>query len=397
MEPEKRPAGRNPRAGSKRPAGFTTRAIHAGERADPATRAHATPIYQTATFSFDTAEEKAAAMESALAWKGGYFYSRTGNPTTAALEAKLADLEGAEDAVVGASGMSALATALFATLNAGDHLVTSDDVFVISRSLLQEDLPRRGIEVSPVPITDFDAVRAAIRPTTRAIYTETYSNPYMRIADVPALAAIAREGGLRLIVDNTFLGPSLYRPLEDGADLVIHSATKYLAGHGDALAGVVAGPKALIDRVRYQLDVLGSCISPFNAWLVLRGVRTLPLRMEAHCRNGAALAAFLEGHPAVSEVWYSGLASHPDHAVAARLLGDRFGGMMSIRLHGGRERMNAFANALELCELAVSLGDVFTLVYPMPKRDNLIRLSVGCEDIDDIVGDFAQALDSLPT
>jgi cystathionine beta-lyase/cystathionine gamma-synthase len=375
--------------------GFTTRAIHAGEQADPVTRAHATPIYQTATFSFDTAEEKQAAMESALAWQGGYFYSRTGNPTTAALEAKLADLEGAEDAVVGASGMSALSTALVATLEAGDHLVTSDDVFVISRSLLEEDLPRRGIAVTPVPVTDLDAARAAIRPNTRALYTETYSNPFMRVADIPALAAIAREHSLRLIVDNTFLGPYLYRPLADGADLVIHSATKYLAGHGDALAGVVAGPKTLVDRVRHQLDVLGACVSPFNAWLVLRGVRTLPLRMEAHSRNAAGLAAFLETHPAVSMVRYAGLPSHPDHAVASRLLGDRFGGMMAIRLHGGRAAMNAFANALRLCELAVSLGDVFTLVYPMPRRGDLIRISVGCEDVDDIVADVRQALDSL--
>lgn len=371
---------------------FATRAIHAGEGADPATRAHATPIYQTATFSFETAEEKEAVMEAALSWQGGFFYSRTGNPTTAALEAKLADLEGAEDAIVGASGMAALSSTLFSLLRAGDHLVTSDDVFVISRSLLEEDLPRRGIEVTPVPITDLDAVRAAIRPSTKAIFTETYSNPFMRVADVPALAAVAREHDLRLIVDNTFLGPYLYRPLEDGADLVLHSATKYLAGHGDSLAGVVAGSRSLIEPVRGQLDVLGACASPFNSWLVLRGVRTLALRMEAHSTNARELATYLEAHPAVSMVRYAGLPSHPDRAVAARLLGDRWGGMMSIRLHGGREAMFGFANRLRLCSIAVSLGDVFTLVYPMPKRDDLIRISVGCEDPVDIVADFRQAL-----
>lgn len=376
---------------------FATRAIHAGEHADPTTRAHATPIYQTATFSFETAEEKAAAMELALTWQGGYFYSRTGNPTTAALEAKLADLEGAEDAVVGASGMASLAQVLYATLSAGDHLIASDDVFVISRSLLQDDLPRRGIEVTPVAVTDLEAVRAAIRPTTRAIFTETLSNPNMRVADIPGLAAIARAQGIRLIVDNTFIGPYLYRPLEDGADVVLHSATKYLAGHGDVIAGVAAGDKALIDRVRQQLDVLGSCISPFNAWLVLRGVRTLPLRMEAHCRNATALARFLRDHRAVAEVHFAGLDDHPDRAVAERLLGDRVGGMMAIRLHGGREAMNGFANGLRLCELAVSLGDVFTLVYPMPKRGDLIRISVGCEDGDDLIADFAQALAPLST
>ncbi len=374
--------------------GFATRAIHAGEAPDPTTRAHATPIYQTATFSFESAEEKEAVMDAALAWQGGFFYSRTGNPTTAALEAKLADLEGAEDAVVGASGMAALSSALYASLRAGEHLVASDDVFVISRSLLEEDLPRRGIDVTPVPITDLDAVRAAIRPNTRAIFTETYSNPFMRVADVPALAGIARDHGIRLIVDNTFLSPYLYRPLEDGADLVLHSATKYLAGHGDSLAGVVAGPKSLIDGIRYQLDVLGGCVSPFNAWLVLRGVRTLALRMEAHSANAMRLATFLEGHPAIAMVRYAGLDSHPDRAVAARLLGDRCGGMMSIRLHGGREAMSSFADRLRLCSIAVSLGDLFTLVYPMPKRDHLIRISVGCEDGADIVADFRQALEA---
>ncbi len=380
------------RGGDGEARGFASRAIHAGETADPVTRAHATPIYQTATFSFETAEEKEAVMESALSWQGGFFYSRTGNPTTAALEAKLADLEGAEDAVVGASGMAALSSTLFALLGAGDHLVTSDDVFVISRSLLEEDLPRRGIDVTPVPITDVAAVRAAIRPTTKAIFTESYSNPFMRVADVPALATVARERGVRLIVDNTFLGPYLYRPLEDGADLVLHSATKYLAGHGDSLAGVVAGPKDVIDRVRNQLDVLGACVSPFNAWLVLRGVRTLPLRMEAHSANALALASFLEGNPAVRMVRYAGLPSHPDRQVAARLMGDRCGGMMSIRLHGGRDAMFGFANRLRMCSIAVSLGDVFTLAYPMPKRDDLIRISVGCEDASDIVADFRQAL-----
>ncbi len=377
--------------------GFATRAIHAGEQPDPITRAHTTPIYQTATFSFDTAEEKAAAMEQAMAWQGGFFYSRTGNPTTAALEAKLADLEGAEDAVVGASGMSAVATALLAHLDAGDHLVTSNDIFVISRVLLQDDFPRRGIEVTAVDITDLDAVRSAIRPTTRILFTEALSNPHMKVADLDALAEIARSAGLMLVVDNTFLTPYLLRPLEHGADLVLHSATKYLAGHGDALAGVVAGPKASIDRVRGMLDVLGSCVSPFNAWLVMRGVRTLPLRMAAHSRNAARLANFLAGHPLVAEIAYPGLEADPGHGVARQLVGDpsggQYGGMMALRLRGGTPVMNAFANALEVCELAVSLGDVYTLVYPMPKRDNLIRISVGCEDIEDVVADFAQAMD----
>mgnify|MGYP000851217010 CR=1 FL=1 len=317
-----------------------TRAIHAGEGRDPATGAHATPIYQTAAFAFDSAEDKAATMDAALAWQGGFFYSRTGNPTTAALERKLAALEGAEDAVVGASGMASVSAALFISLQAGDHLIVSDDLFIISKVLVHEDLPRRGIEVTAVDTTDLGAVRAAIRPTTKVLFTETVSNPNMLVADVPALVDVCRASGIRLIVDNTFLGPSLLRPLAQGADLVLHSATKYLAGHGDTIAGVLAGPKATIDRARYQHDALGSCASPFNSWLVLRGVRTLPLRIQAHCRNAAALAEMLEAHPAVAGVAYPGLERHPQHAAARRQLGDRFGGMLSFRVKGDRDAMN---------------------------------------------------------
>lgn len=380
-------------AGSSDGYGFRTRAIHAGERTDPVTRAHNTPIYQTAAFAFETAEEKAATMDQAMAWEGGYFYTRTSNPTTNALEEKLADLEGAEAAVVGSSGMGSVSTALLANLDAGDHLVSSNDLFIISRFLLENDLPKKGIEVTLVDITDLAAVRAAVRPNTKVLFAETASNPNMLVADLPALARIARDNELLFIVDNTFLGPYLLRPLEHGADLVLHSATKYIAGHGDTLAGVVAGRKELIAPIRYMLDVLGSCASPFNSWLVLRGVRTLPLRMEAHCRNAQALAEFLERQPEVEHVGYPGLANHPNHAIAKRLLEGRFGGMFSFRLRGGREFMNAFANGLELCDLSVSLGDVFTLVYPMPRRDNLVRVSVGCEDPDDIIADFEQALE----
>ncbi len=375
--------------------GFATRAIHAGERSGPLSGQN-TPIFQTAAFSFETAADKSAAMDSAMAWEGGYFYTRTGNPTTTALEEKLAALDGAESAVVGSSGMGSVATALLAHLDAGDHLVITDDLFIITRFLVENDLPKKGVEVTSVDITDLDAVRAAVRPETRVIFTESVSNPNMRVADLPALVDIAHRVGALLMVDNTFLGPSLLRPLELGADLVIHSATKYLSGHGDALAGVVAGARELIDPIRYTLDVLGSCASPFNSWLVLRGVRTLALRMAAHNRNAAALAEMLERHPAVETVLYPGLESHPDHAVAARLFGPDYGGMMAIRLHGDRSTMEAFADGLVLCEMSVSLGDVFTLVYPMPKRNNLIRISVGCETTGDILTDIAQALDHIP-
>jgi cystathionine beta-lyase/cystathionine gamma-synthase len=374
--------------------GLGTRAIHAGEQRDPASGAHQTPIFQTATFSFPTAAAKEDAVDRALEWEPGrFFYSRTGNPTTAALERKLASLDGAEAAVVGASGMAVIAAALYAHLEAGDHVVVSDDLFVITRALLHEDLPRRGIDVTAVPITDLRAVGEAIRPSTRAIFTETLSNPYLRVADVPALAQLARERKALLLVDNTFLSPACYRPLEDGADLVLHAATKYLSGHGDTLSGVAAGRAGLVDPIRRQLDTLGACAAPIASWLVARGVRTLHLRMPAHTRNSLVLASVLEGHADVEWLSHPGLPSHPDHAVAERLFPGRYGGMLSFRLRGGLERMEAFASSLELCSVAVSLGEVDTLVYPMPKRDGMFRVSVGCEDADDVVADVVAAIE----
>jgi len=376
-----------------RATGFATRAIHAGETTDPHTRAHATPIYQTATYAFASAEDKEAAVDAAMAWEpGAFFYTRTGNPTTDALERKIASLEGAEAALVCAAGMAAVANTLLGLLDAGDHCVASEDVFIITRFLLDDVLARKGIQVTRVETTDLDAVRAAIRPETKAIFVESLSNPHLLLADVGALAALAREHDLRLVVDNTFLSPAILRPLEHGADLVVHSATKYLSGHGDTVAGVVAGRKELIDPIRYTADALGSASSPFNSWLVLRGLRTLPLRMQVHSRNALGLARVLEAHDRVEWVRYPGLESHPQHALAASLLPDGFGGMLSLRLEGGVDAMSTFVEGVELGGIAVSLGDVKTLVYPMPKRDNLVRVSVGCEDLDDLVADFTQAL-----
>lgn len=373
-------------------AGFATRAIHSGESADPTTGAH-TPIYQTATFAFPSAEQKEAVVDAAMAWEpASFFYTRTGNPTTDALERKLASLEGAESALVAASGMAAVANTLFSLLKAGDHCVASKDVFIITRFLLDDVLARRGIEVTRVDVTDVDAVRASLRENTKAVFIESLSNPHMDFADIPALSELLSVSGIPLIVDNTFVSPYLLRPLEHGADLVLHSATKYISGHGDTIAGVVAGDKERIDSIRYELDALGSAASPFNSWLVLRGVRTLPLRMEAHCRNAQALAEYLDARDEVDTVYYIGLPKHPHHEVAARLMGSGFGGMLSMKLHGGSEAMNTFVNSVRLGAIAVSLGDLRTLVYPMPKRDNLIRVSVGCEDTDDLFADFEQAL-----
>ncbi len=373
--------------------GFATRAIHAGERPDPTTHAHNTPIFATATFAFDTAAEKEAAVDRALEWDPtSYFYSRTGNPTNRALEEKVASLEGAEDCVVSASGMAAVASTLFAHLDAGDHIVVGDELFAITRVLWEDDLPRRGIAVSTADMCDLAAVEAAITPKTRLLLMETSTNPRLRMPDLPALAELAHRHGVLVVADNTFLGPALFRPLEHGADLVLHAATKYLSGHGDAVSGVVSGPKSLLDPIRKQVDTFGQAASPFSSFLVLRGVRTLPLRSEKGSANAAALAAFLEAHPKVEWVRYPGLSSHPDHEVANRLLGDRFGAMVTFKPRGGVEAMAAFTDHLALCDIAVSLGDVFTLVYPRPKDGGIVRVSVGCEDIADLVEDFSLGL-----
>jgi cystathionine beta-lyase/cystathionine gamma-synthase len=380
---------------------FETRAVHAGESPDPTTRAHNLPIYQTATFSFETADEKEAAVDGALAWQPDtYFYTRTNNPTTAALEAKLASLEGAESAVASASGMAAVAAGLLAHLHAGDHLLLADDLFIISQILFAEDFPARGIEVTPVPISDLAAVRAAIRPNTKVIYAEVLSNPWMRVSDVPALAEIAHAAGALLIIDNTFLSPAVIRPLELGADLVLHATTKWIAGHGDALGGVVAGSKALVDPIRRQTDLLGGAASPFNSWLIARGARTLPLRIERASSNATALAAFLEAHPKVEWVRHPSLASHPDRAVADRVLRGAWGGMLSFKPRAADrvdplDAMRAFADHITLFGIAVSLGEVDTLVYPMPKRGGIFRISVGIEAFDDIRADFDQALEHV--
>ncbi len=376
--------------------GFSTRAIHDGEARDPVTGALSTPIYATATFAFDSAAAKEAAVDSALDWEpGAYFYSRTGNPTTSTLERKMASLEGAEDAVVAASGMAAVAAALMSVLDAGDHCVASSDLFIITRFLLDDVFKRKGITVDHVDVTDLDAVRAAIRPTTKALFVETLSNPHMHFADMAALSQIARAGDITFIVDNTFLSPYLVQPIALGADMVVHAATKYIGGHGDVLAGTVAGRKELIDNVRYYLDSLGGAVSVFNSWLVIRGAKTLPLRMRAHSENGLAVAEFLQSRPEVEFVNYPGLPSHPQYELARSILTNGFGGMMSIRLHGGAAAMETFASALQLSAIAVSLGDVHSLVYPMPKRENLIRLSVGCEDVADLLADYGSGLDAL--
>lgn len=368
--------------------GFATRAIHAGEHSDPTTGAHNTPIYQTSTYAFHSLEEKAAIQSGE---QEGWLYTRGGNPTTSAFEKKIAALEGAERSVAGASGMAVIAAAYNAVLHSGDHVVASDDIYTWANAYMNEQAPVFGIEVTRVDIGNLDAVRAAIQPNTKMIYTEFLSNPSIKVADIPSLAQIARDADVALVVDNTFTSPYLFRPIEHGAHLSLHSATKYLCGHGDALAGIISGDAELTAPILRQIQLLGSCISPFNSWLLLRGIKTLDMRMERHCDNAMQLAHFLERQPEVEHVNYAGLQSHPGHELVNGLLGGRFGGMLSFRMRGGIAAGNQFADALQMCDHAVSLGDVNTLVWP--HRDDLVRVSVGCENASDIIADFEQALE----
>jgi methionine-gamma-lyase len=370
---------------------FSTRAIHDGEGWDKTTGAHNTPIYQTATFAFDKAEDMAAAVMDPM---NSFFYSRTANPTTAALEKKMASLEGTEAALVTSSGMAAVAISILISARAGDHVVVTNDIFVISRQFFEQDCPAMGIEVSMVDVRNLAEVKAAIKTNTTTLFVETVTNPNIYISDIAAFRKIADEHDLTLIADNTFLSPYLSRPAEEGADLVLHSATKYISGHGDTVAGVLAGSTENMNKGRLKLDSFGQCLSPIASWLVMRGVRTLPLRMKQHSENAQALAEFLESHPKVEWVKYPGLRSHSQYELAKTSLPNGCGGIVSFRIKGGAKEMNRFANSHKLFGKGVSLGDVFTLIYPQPWRDNLIRISVGCEDAQDIIAEFESALEN---
>ncbi len=374
--------------------GFTTRAIHAGEESDPATGAHGVPIYQNTTFALGTMERFQDFWDGA---PNAWGYTRDGNPTVDHLERKVADLEGAERCIAAASGMGAISATLLTLGANGGHIVMAAEIYNTANKFVNEDLPEYGITVSRADITDLAAVEAAITPKTTAIYTEVFSNPSLTVADIPALANLAHAHGAKLVVDNTFLSPALYRPLEDGADLVLHSATKYLAGHGEVLGGVVSGAEDAIAPIRTKLKRLGSTLSPFAAWLILTGMRTLPLRMERHSRNGQAVAAFLANHPAVASWRYPGLPGDPGHATAAKLMGetDAFGGMVTISLNGGADSIAPFVESLNVITLATSLGDTSSLAWPILGTD-LVRLSIGLEDEADLLADLDNALERIP-
>ena len=375
--------------------GFSTRAIHAGQAPDPTTGSVIVPIHATSTYAQDGVGEL----------REGFEYSRTGNPTRTALETCLAALEGGQHGRAFASGMAATDAVLRATCRPGDHIVIPDDAYGGTFRLVDKVFRHWGIEHTSVSLSDVDAVRAVLRPTTRLVWCETPTNPLLNIADIAVLAEVAHEGGARLVVDNTFASPYLQAPLLLGADLTLHSTTKYLGGHSDVVGGAVATDDGALDeQVGFLQNGAGAVPGPFDAWLTLRGVKTLPVRMERHCDNAERVAAALAAHPRVTGVRYPGLPEHPGHEVAAKQM-RRFGGMVSFTVAGGVDAASEVCKRTRLFVLAESLGGVESLIE-LPGRmthastagsllevpADLVRLSVGIEDAEDLVTDLLDAL-----
>ncbi|MGD9893100.1 MAG: PLP-dependent aspartate aminotransferase family protein [Dehalococcoidia bacterium] len=369
---------------------FETLAVHAGSEVDPATGAVAPPIYLSTTF------ERAPDGE----FPHGYIYTRSGNPNRTMLEQALATLEGGAAAAAFGSGSAATA-AVFQALAPGDHVIAPNDAYYGTSKLLRDLFAPWGLETTFVDMTDPAAVEGAVRPATRLLWVETPSNPLLKVTDIARVAAIARAAGAICAVDNTWASPVLQRPLDLGADLVMHSTTKYLGGHADVLGGAVVAREAggFFERVRMIQTSAGTVPSPFDCWLVLRGIRTLPLRVRAQSASAGAVARYLSGHPAVAAVHYPGLEWHPGHAVAARQMA-MFGGMLSFQVRGGARAAMAVATRLRLFTRATSLGSTESLIEHRASvegpgtttPDNLLRVSIGLEHVDDLIEDLAQAL-----
>ena len=388
--------------------GFSTRALHAGQEPDPTTGAVVTPIYQTSTYKQD----------GIGGFRNGYEYSRSANPTRTALETGFAALEGGERAFAFASGLAAEDTVLRALLAPGDHVVVPSDAYGGTYRLFNTVLKHWGVEHSIAPMGDDDAVRAAIQPgRTRVVWVETPTNPLLGIADIEALAAITHEAGALLVVDNTFASPYLQQPLALGADVVVHSTTKYCGGHSDVVGGaVVVGHGVTVpwfddepasDRVAFHQNSMGAVAGPFDSWVVQRGLKTLAVRMERHSDNAEKVVEFLQGHEGVTAVHYPGLPDHPGHEVARRQM-RRFGGMVAFRVKGGEDVAVKVCAETQIWTLGESLGGVESLIeHPgrmthasvagteLEVPSDLIRLSVGIEDVEDLIADLKQALDRL--
>lgn len=372
---------------------FETRAIHAGQEPDPATGAIITPIYQTSTF-----------VQDAVGVHKGYDYARSDNPTRTALQMALASLEGGQWALSYASGLAA-ATNLFFLLRPGDHILLSNDAYGGTYRLVARVISHFGIEFDLVDMSDLDAIRSATRQRTKMIWVETPTNPYLKIVDIAAVADIAHGAGARLVVDNTFASPYLQQPLAHGADFVLHSATKYLGGHSDVIGGAIVGNDIeSFQTLKFLQNAAGAVPGPFDCWLVLRGIKTLGIRMDRHSANARQVAEYLQQQDIVEQVYYPGLAEHPGHDIATRQMSD-FSGMVSFTVRGGYEAAKTFVESTTCFQLAESLGGVESLIeHPgqmthlsvagtgAEVADNLVRLSVGIEHIDDLLADLEQAI-----
>ena len=383
-----------------------TSVIHAGQEPDPVYGGVSVPIYQSSTFAFESAEQGAARFAGR---EKGFIYTRIGNPTIRALEESLATLEGGFDASATATGMAAVTTIYTALLDKDAHVVGTASIYGPSRTILENEFSRFGVRADFVDTSDVRNIEKCLRPETRLLFIETPSNPTLAITDIKACARLVRDKGITLVVDNTFSSPLLQNPLALGADVVIHSLTKFINGHSDVVGGIIiAREEALHQRLRKVLVLMGGTMDPHQAWLVLRGVRTLALRVDRSQENAARLAPWLVAHPKVRWVNYPGLESHPQHALAKEQM-KGFGSMICFGLHGGYEPGRKMINAVELCTLAVSLGGIESLIqHPasmthagLPKEhremagitDDLIRLSVGCEGVEDLQEDLRQALE----
>lgn len=384
-----------------------TLAVHAGADPEAFHGSLSVPIYQSSVFRLRDVAHGAAVHEGDAR---GFFYGRMGTPTQSALEAALAELEGGDAALALASGMSAISSVLLALVEPGEHLVVSDVLYTSMAALLRDLVEPSGVRVTRVDLTDLHALERAIEPATRAVYLETPSNPMLSIVDIEAVAAVAHAQRAHVVVDNTFATPINQQPLAFGADVVVHSVTKYIGGHGDLVAGAIVSTAEIVDRVRWStLRLLGGAIAPHTAWLALRGVRTLALRMGRHNANAQSIAAFLEERDGVARVHYPGLRAHPGHSIARRQMRG-FGGVVSFDV-GGLERARRLVESLRLITLGVSLGDVATLIQPAAAltqaslteeekhragiSPGLIRLSVGIEDAGDLIDDLDHALDHM--
>jgi cystathionine gamma-synthase len=387
--------------------GPSTQAVHAGEPRAKDGNALATPIMQTATYTFADSKEIADLFEGRVEREE---YGRYGNPTQRVAEQKLAALEGAEDGLLLASGMAAITTTLFAMLSKGAHVVVTDDAYRRTRQFLHQILRRYGVEVSTVPAGDYQRMEESVRQSTRLIFSESPTNPYNRILDLERVAAIGRRHRVKTIIDSTFATPINQRPLEFGIDLVIHSATKYLGGHNDLLAGVVLGSQDLVRAIRDLHGITGAVADPFAAYLLIRGIKTLALRVTRQNENAQRIAEFLESHPKIERVYYPGLQSHPEHGIAVQQMRG-FGGVVSFEVKGDLATASRLVDACGIPRIAPSLGGVESLIeqpalmsfYELTTeerlqvgiKDTLVRYAVGVEDGDDLVADLKQALSSI--